>query len=391
MPTGETDMKRLHLLTACAAACLTITGAARADVILSMNDNHTVLDDKANQVAPDSARPDSIDVIDVSQYPPRITATIEAPGSVVGPPLAIWVAPDESWAISTAATKAEPGAKFGIAPDDRVSVIDLAAKPPKVTQTLTAGSGATVVRVSPDGKLALVCNRFEGTVSIYTVQDKRLTPAGKLDLGPKSGASSVVFLKDGKTALVTRNFDNQVSVLHIDGTKITVDPRPITTGVAPYTMDINADRTLAAVSNMGRGDGDMDSVSLIDLTQTPMRTVETVGVPSGPEPLKFSPDGKFLAVGAQEGTGLVPGAPFYHDHGSLQIFAVDGMTLKPVAKAPVGRWAEGVAWSRDGKTILLQNAREQTISVFQFDGHTLTPGVELKPTGEPVAFGNAWP
>jgi DNA-binding beta-propeller fold protein YncE len=384
-------MNRMPLLAASALVGLTLAGAARADIILSMNDNHTVLDDKANQVAPDPVRPDSIDIIDVSKYPPHITATIEAPGSVVGPPLAIWVAPDESWAISTSATKAQAGAKFGIAPDNRVSVIDLAAKPPAVVQSLTAGDGATTVRVSPDGKLALICNRTAGTVSVYTVQDKRLTAAGTVDLGKGSGAAGVVFLKDGKTALVTRNFDHQVSVLHIDGTKITVDPRPITTGIAPYTMDINAARTLAAVSNMGRGDGDRDTVSLIDLTHTPMLTVETVGVTSGPEPLKFSPDGKFLAVGSQNGTGNVPGSTMYHDHAVLQIFAVDGTKLKPVVQVPIGRWAEGVAWTRDGKTLLLQSAREKMISVFRFDGHKLTPGADLKPTGEPVAFGSAWP
>ncbi len=383
-------MNRMHLLQATVLACL-ITGAARADVVLSMNDNHTILDAQANQVAPDKIRPDTIDVIDVSKYPPHIVATIEAPGSVVGPPLAIWVAPDESWAITTGATKAEAGAKFGIGQDNRVSVIDLTAKPPKVVQSLTAGNGATVVRVSPDGKLALICNRFAGTVSIFTVQDRRLTAAGTLDLGKTSGPSSVVFLKDGKTALVTRNFDHQVSVLHIDGANVIVDPRPITTGMAPYTMDINAARSLVAVSNMGRGDGDEDSVSLIDVSKTPMLTVDTVGVASGPEPLKFSPDGKFLAVGSQQGTGLVPGTPLYHDHGVLQIFAIEGTKLKPVTQTPVGRWAEGVAWSRDGKTLLVQNAREQTISVFLFDGHKLTPGAELKPTGEAVAFGTAWP
>ena len=66
-----------------------------------------------------------------------------------------------------------------------------------------------------------------------------------------------MFLHDGKTALLTRSGDNMVNVLHIDGTNITIDPRPITTGISPYTMDINAAGTLASVSNMGRGDGDL--------------------------------------------------------------------------------------------------------------------------------------
>ena len=381
---------RSYLIIAAVLAVLACRGA-QADVIVSMNDNHTVLDAQANQVAPADAKPDNVDLIDVASYPPRIVATFDAPGSVVGPPLAVWVARDESWAILTSATKADPQGKFGISPDDRVSVVDLAAKPPRVVQSVAAGAGATVVRVSPDGTLALVCNRTEGTVSIFTVKEKRLEPVGKLDLGKLSGPSSVVFLHDGRTALVTRNFDHQVSVLHIDGVKVTVDPRPITTGVAPYTMDINAAGTLAAVSNMGRGDGDLDSVSLIDLTQTPMRTVATVGVPSGPEPLMFSPDGKFLAVGSQEGSTKVAASPLFHNHGNLQIFAVDGARLTPVASAPVERWAEGVAWSRDGRTILVQNDFERTISVFRFDGKQLTPGAPLKPSGGPVAFGTAWP
>ena len=53
---------------------------------------------------------------------------------MVGPPTAAWVAPDESWAIVTSATKSDPQAKDGFAPDDRVSVIDLTAKPPKIKQ-----------------------------------------------------------------------------------------------------------------------------------------------------------------------------------------------------------------------------------------------------------------
>jgi DNA-binding beta-propeller fold protein YncE len=182
-----------------------------------------------------------------------------------------------------------------------------------------------------------------------------------------------------------------VNVLHIDGSNITIDPRPITTGYSPYTMDINAAGTLAAVSNMGRGDGDMDTVSLIELTKAPYHVVGTVAVPSGPEPQKFSPDGKFLAVGSQEGT-TKPHSPFHQEHGHITVFAVDGDALRKVAEAPIGKWAEGLAFSRDGKTIMVQSMYERTIDVFRWDGRHLTAGKPLviKDAG-PESFGTAWP
>ena len=64
-----------------------------ADLIISLNDNHTVLDRTGTQVAADPVRPDTADIIDISQFPPRIVQTFEVPGSVVGTPFAVWVAP----------------------------------------------------------------------------------------------------------------------------------------------------------------------------------------------------------------------------------------------------------------------------------------------------------
>src|SRR5690242_19056407 len=102
--------KTTYLLT---ATLLAIPFVARADIVLSSNDAHTVQDEQKALVAPKDPHPDTVSIIDVTRYPPTITATIEVPGSVVGPPTAAWVAPDESWAIVTSATKLDPQGKGG--------------------------------------------------------------------------------------------------------------------------------------------------------------------------------------------------------------------------------------------------------------------------------------
>ena len=373
------------------AALMTFAAPASAEIAVSSNDSHTVLVNGV-QVAAKNAPPDTVSIIDLAHYPPRIIATVEAPGSVVGPPMAVAVARDESYAIVSSATRLDAADASKIVPDNRVSVIDLKTTPPKVVQQLTAGDGATVVRIAPDGALALVANRTAGTVSVFAIKDRRLEPAGTLDLGnPKAGPSGIAFAADGKTALLSRDGDSMVSVLHLEGTKITVDPRPLTTGVRPYTLDVSADGKLAAVSNMGRGDGDMDTVSLIDLTARPFVTVATVSVAGSPEGLKFSPDGKILAVGAQDGSTKAPDSPFYHKGGKLVLFAVKGKGLRKLAEAPLGHWSQGIAFSKDGRTLLVQNMVERSIAVFRWESGTLRPGAPLAMGTGPAAIRTAWP
>ena len=105
-------MPRLPTLLLAASAALAPI-AARADVVLSSNDGHTIMDAGKNMIAPTPAGPDTITVIDVKSYPPKIKATFDAPGSVVGPPGAIWISKDETWGIVTSATKADAASKAG--------------------------------------------------------------------------------------------------------------------------------------------------------------------------------------------------------------------------------------------------------------------------------------
>src|SRR3954468_476983 len=116
-------MARGPALVWSAALAALAAASARADIAVSLKAGHTVLTPPGPASSP-TPRPDTLSVIDLAADPPRITATIEVPGSVVGPPAAVAVTPDERFALGTAATKADATAP-ALSPDDRVSVVDL--------------------------------------------------------------------------------------------------------------------------------------------------------------------------------------------------------------------------------------------------------------------------
>jgi hypothetical protein len=107
--------------------------------------------------------------------------------------------------------------------------------------------------------------------------------------------------------------------------------------------------------------------------------------------LKLSPDGKLLAVGLQNGSAKPKDSPFFHDHGELLLFAVEGQRLRKLAEAPIGHWSQGIAFSRDGRTILVQNMVEKSISVFRWEGGKLVPGKPLALGGGAAAIGTSRP
>src|SRR5207244_11891214 len=135
------------------------------------------------------------------------------------------------------------------------------------------GKGPAGLSITRQGTLALVANRSEGTVSVFSVSGKDVKNVGTVQIGDeKTGVSHVAISPDGKTALVTRDGDSMVSVLAIDGTKVEYTKRDLTVGMRPYGVAITADGTAAVVANIGRGLGDHGAVSVLDMTANPART-----------------------------------------------------------------------------------------------------------------------
>jgi DNA-binding beta-propeller fold protein YncE len=316
---------------------------------------------------------------------------IEVPASVVGPPLSVAITPDESLALVTSAMRIDPNDATKQVPDTRVSVIDLKASPPKVLTTLEAGAGAAGVSINRQGTLALVANRSEGTVSVFAIQGPTVTPVGKVTLADaKSGVSHAVFTPDGKTALVTRDGDDRISVLSVDGSKVEYTKRDLNAGLRPYGIDVASTGAFAAVANIGRGGGDADTVSLIDLRATPPRVVDTITVGQTPEGIKVSPDGKHVAVVVMNGSNKAKDSPFFNDNGKLVMLEIRDGSLKKLAEAPIGHWSQGAAFSASGKTVLVGNMVEKTVQVLSWDGKRLKDtGVKIPVNGGSAAVRTA--
>jgi DNA-binding beta-propeller fold protein YncE len=387
-----TPHRRAPIVAALALLAVAIAPVADAQIAVSANDNKVVLVNGVVTVV-GSAPPDTVSIIDLKASPPRVIGEVPAPVSVAGPPLSVAVTPDESLALVTASNKVDPTDATKQAPNNQVSVIDLKANPPKVLATLQAGQGAAGVSINRQGTLALVSNLVDGTVSVFTIQGKTVTPAGTVEVGgAKAGGGMVAITPDGKTALVSRNTDNKVSVLSIEGARVEYTKRDMTPGLRPIVMDVAATGAFAVVGHLAGGPtGDSDAVTLMDLTAKPPRVVDTVGVlGSTAEGLKISPDATVVAVVVHNGSNRPKESPFFNDAGKLVIVRVTGKTLARVAEAPIGHWSQGVAWSPDGKTLLVGNMVEKDYWVFSWDGSTLKDtGHRVKVNGGPAGIRTA--
>jgi DNA-binding beta-propeller fold protein YncE len=385
----------LKIGVAILAVGLAASAPARAELAVSGNDGkQPQLGDPAHDIVPDT-----LTVIDLGVYPPKVRGQVEVPFSMIGEPTSVAVAHSGRFALVTRSQQSNPTDDTKFVPDDKLSVVDLASPDhPKVIQTLSAGMGATGISINRKDTLALVANVTDGTVAAFTIKGKMLTPAGNIQLDAKLGPVDVAISPDDKSALITQRHGDGVWRLNIDGSKLSYQGIMIITGINPYGVQFSADGRYAYNTNLlGKVDPNLTSGARVrgprigTITVIDMRTntvVNTVEVGPTPEHLVLSPDGKYMEVTVVNGSSSRASAPGYHDFGLLKVFKVSGANLTEVAEAHTGRWGQGAAWSKDGKLILLQGAVSKNIEVYRFDGHSLTRDTDatLSMPGRPGAI-----
>jgi DNA-binding beta-propeller fold protein YncE len=370
-------MKLRWCVGALAALC---AGAAHAQLAASANDNKIVLINGVPTVV-DRPQPDTVALIDLRARPPALLRHVEVKTSVVGPPLSVAITPDERLMLVTAAMKVDPADATRLMPDNKLSVVDLRSDPPAITE-LEAGAGAAGVSISRDGKLALVANRNEGSVSVFSIQGTTVRKTGTVAVArPESGVAHVAIAPHGRSALVMRDGDHTISVLSIDGDKVAYTGRDFGAGLKPYAAVITPDGRFAIVANLGLGRGDNDTVSLVDLALQPPRVVETYTVGQTPEGIAISPDGKLVAVVTMNGSNKPADSPFHSAVGRVVLLRMLRDRLQIVSSAPIGAWPQGAAFSADGTTLLVQSMSERNVMVFAIDQSSV-----LRDTGQRIAL-----
>ena len=187
-------------------------------------------------------------------------------------------------------TKEDDTLKMG--PDDKIYVIDLKAKPPKLVNTLTVGKQPSGLSFNPTGNLALVANRVDKSIAVLSVKGTEVT---LIDTVPMDDiVTHVAFTPDGKHALATKFNANKVSLLDVNGEKVTYTKLDLPTGLWPYSVAVAPSGNIALTAdagNAGQSDGSVHTVDVVDLKAQPPRIIDRVVVGDAPEGLAFSPKG----------------------------------------------------------------------------------------------------
>lgn len=339
-----------------------------AQIAVSANDGKQ----KSADAKSEPLTPDSIAILDLGN-PVRVLATVFAPASMIGPPGAVAMAGDSSFAIVTAAQKLGPGEKP--VPDDTVTVLDLAdPRKPRVVQTLHAGAGASGVAINNAGTLALVANAGADSVSVFAIAKRRLSPLSNVALPPGTRPVDVAFAGDSRSAYVVAVGTSVLVRLRVDGQKIT-PAQNIALGLQPYSLALDAANQLAYVSNLGgRGQAaapgqTLGTIAIVDLRAGHMLGQVDVGIT--PEHVGLSPTGRYLQATVLNGSNAPAASPNHHDHSRMVIFRVRSATLEPLTQIETCALAQGAVWSDDEKRVFLQCAASKQIAVYRFDGRQL--------------------
>lgn len=330
---------------------------------------------------------DNVLIVDLANpLEPKIVANLPLKNSVVGPPVNLAIDPTESVAlVADSINVVDDNGKLKSVPDNKIYVIDLKSKPARLAATLDGGKQPSGLSINPAGNLALVANRGDKSISVLSINGTDVKIIDTVPMGDE--VSSVVFTPDGKHALATKDTANKVALLDVDGDKVTYNKYDMLTGLFPYNIIVSPSGQIALTAdngNNGTSDGNVDTVSVIDLTAKPPRVIDHITVPDSPEGMAFSPKGNLAASASAFGSNHPKTDWYYHPHGVVSILRVDGKKVTRLKDVEVGALPEAICFTPDGRYLYVGNYIDRDFSILRVDGTDVTDtGKRFKVPGQP--------
>jgi DNA-binding beta-propeller fold protein YncE len=366
-----------------------LESAARssAEVIVAASDSTIQVRDGEIVIDPEGKR--AVSIIGLEGQEPTLKASIPLGNSLFGPPVNIGVTPDERLALISEALRLGEGEKRStLVPSNIVHVVDLTADPPKEIAQVSVGSQPSGMSVHAQGHMALVANAGDKFVSVLSIKGQEVSVAGNVELS--GAATHVAIAPDGRTALATMQDDHKIAVLTIDGLTVANTGRDLPVGLYPFNLDITPNGALAIVANSGKGgrsDGHIDTVTILDLESDPIHVIDHVTVGDGPEGIVISPTGQIAVVGLLDGGDAPYDAFYYHRRGRIVILGIEGKKVDRLQEITLGGIPESLAFSPDGRLLLVGNLLDQDLAVLQVNGtEVVDTGRRLPLPAQPAAL-----
>ena len=373
------------------AGCAQMPASAGKRELMIVGNDEKQSWDEAGRVVLGAQGKDTVSIIDIGTDPlaPRILVNLPLDNTIAGPPVNLAITPDEGLAlVANSLNVVEEGGVRKQVPDNRLWVIDLNANPPKLIDTVAVGRQPSGLTINHAGTLALIANRADGSVSVLRIRGKKVELIDTVVIGEQ--VAHVRFTPDGKRALAVKFPGHKVAMLDIDGEKVTYNKQDMAAGLWPYNVDVTPDGSLALTAdngNSGAADGNIDTVSVIDLQATPPRVIDKVVVGDGPEGLAISPTGKLAVAVLLRGSNAAKSAFFYNRNGSVVAMRIDGKKVSVTNEVEVRGLPEGVVFSQDGRYVYVGNFIDQDVTILRVEGDRLVDtGKSLKLPGHPASM-----
>ncbi len=386
------------LLAACAtmpapapAAPATATATTLTRQLMLIADDEKITWDDAGKPVNMAPGRDQVLIVDIGTDPlsPAIIGKLPLMNTIVGPPANLQISPDGKLAlVANSLEWVHDGAGWKGVPDNKLYVIDLTARPPDLVDTILVGKQPSGLSFNRAGDMALVANRADNSISVLKINGRSVKVIDTVAMGDM--VTHVAITADGKHAVAAKFNTHKVALLNIDGDKVTYGKRDLPVGSWPYMFDVTPDGKLAISADngfSGASDGNVDTVSVIDIEANPPRVIDKVVVGDGPEGFAISPTGKIAVALILRGSNADKSAFFYNRNGSVVALKIDGKKVTRLNEIEVRGLPEGVVFSDDGQYIYVGNFLDSDVSILRVDGDRIVDtGRRMSLPGHPAAM-----